>query len=348
MVDDQLSDGRITYRFPCRIAVEPGATALVGWYQDGERLQRGCEPPGVTISGEDLLHANSKGNSNTAFLNQLKIDVEDLVDIFIKVGLETSEFEYCSVISSEGTASGFDYKFRQSLLEPAEIIERCKLAIQECEAVSDSPCSVANFGRWSVKDVLDNDIAVSISCINGGNFSEQSNISGGMELAAIEEALNALMREVNSQANSQERMLDNIPCVRSFLVSGELNVSLASEETTLIQTRGLPNSSVVIDVIAGSVNIRSISDPEGEIVEAGNTYYESSEDEEIDQLSSVEKLETSVIEGLLNFEHSDASETFEQLIFDARDEAQSESEEPLGQQPAEQQQQPEQQAPTLE
>lgn len=319
MADQQLTDGLITYRFPCRLTVKQGAAALVGWYQDGERNQRGCEPPGVTISGEDLLQA-SIDSANVASLNRSKINLGDLFEELGKIAIETSEFEYCSVLSREGETSGFDYKFRQSLFEPEEIVERCEAAMQECEAVSDSPCFTSNFGRWSVKEILDKDVAVSIACINGSNFSEQSNFSGGMDLLAIEEALKALLREVSSQ----EQALDNVPCIRSFLVSGELNLSLASEETTLIQARGLPNDSVVIDVITGSVKIRSTSDPEGEIIEAGNTYYSNSEDQELDQLSSADRLETSAIKGLLNFEHSEASSTFQQTIYEAREQLESE------------------------
>lgn len=328
-----LSTQSVVYRFPCRVDLDRTGEALLAWSVSQESSPRGCVPPGIRVGGRGTLNVQLPDHPSTQefefassaiYPKNAKSLLDDLIFEGERMLLESSGFDYCSVVDASGETGGFDYQFSNSFIHSdSTILQRCNDAVKECEEDSeDGRCFVVSFGRWSVKDVLDGQLSMSMDCVDGRSFSSGERISGGSRAFVIDRLLNELVREVSSQSST----LDSIACVRSFYIPGELTITPASEdEATLVQVRGLSNEAIAVDVISGTAIIKSAENPDGETVEQDRTYYER--DAQFDPLNTFsDRLRTNVINDFESFGEQN-SETgdpnlraiYRGLILDARE-----------------------------
>lgn len=141
-----------------------------------------------------------------------------------------------------------------SLVTESEVLDdSCQEVVQKCATVSfGSDCFLVSMGEWNINEP---DLNLSLAC-SQGPFNRRTNGS----------LITTLLSELTQQASS-----NNLTGCAVNIYSPEEEIIIPGSEQTLIRTID-SGTGVIVDVLLGSVIIRSINGLLGVPVRAGQRY----------------------------------------------------------------------------
>lgn len=247
------------YRFPCTVS---GAEGFIGWRAGRERDDRGCEPAGVRIRG-----ASGSGSKSL-----LKAQIPDFL-------LNQVQVEYCSAIGTAGVSWAVSSSDSLGILGSGDPCER---AMKDCvESSSGSDCTVVSTWNWQGSD---RDLTALLECADDQRFSFQGT---GWVIAST-----ALLK-----LRETAKAIGAKSCTFDVLAADELIVVPATRDLTLIRFH-VDGNRRVVDVIQGSVKIKSSNAPEGRIIQPGFSYG-SGREESVSPLNQAELSKSDLVQSFL-------------------------------------------------
>ena len=228
-----------TYYFPCRVG---GGIYVIGWHKPG---QLSCANPGLTVS------AGQSRNTTPSVqrLTPTSIFVASNFDIPLTTQSPTLSnlfFPYCSVAAEK----------RGWWIRWGDFDNPCDEALEQCSKTGPlDRCEVLGIGNWLARD---RSLLVAVECANDRSYKA---MGSGLRVAL------RLISDLAQQAKSDS----STACVLNVYQPNDVIVSPATKQTTLIQTQDL-GDSLSVDVLAGTVIIRSAQKTKGMILVAGERY----------------------------------------------------------------------------
>jgi len=242
------SNQETKYRFACRTTI--GKIGL-NW---GVRINRGACDKGVSIGSSSRKY----GLINTPFTQLYSVFSKtlDLADN----SSHNNIIRYCGAASDR--ESGWNFSISQAnwvdLFSPN--LSPCEEAVQLCESNTNSECFAINQGEWAIDS---SKLTASLRCDNDRSFA-RSNLKG----LDVESSLRALKNEAIAEADA---IGNSTTCAITVIGEDEVIAQPYGNEATRIKANGT-EAQITIDVLAGSVFVRSAADPEGKLLLKGEVY----------------------------------------------------------------------------
>lgn len=236
-----------TYYFSCQF--EAGKF-VIGW-NAGDSGQRPCASQGARINVDTQKRAAlsqsiaQKTNPKTNAAAAPASAAEPLLDQQAYIGTNPL-LQYCTVAArNRGWWLRWDTQ-----RNPCQEVE------QLCAATgSDEDCKILSQGEWRAKD---ENLFLAIVCAEDQIYTARGS---GLEMAET------LLPQLAQQADAEHSKA----CAVNIYRPMEVIATPVTNDETLIQASG-DSGALVVDVLAGSVLIRSAQQPTGKLLRAGDRY----------------------------------------------------------------------------
>lgn len=235
------------YLFPCAIR---GGSGTVGW-QAIARSSRGCtsliaRSGGSSLTAENLnLTEQSSQIANTSQTANKSLQAQN----------STDSFQYCGALEETGSGWGFNYS--------TDGTNPCQRAIAECESAGGD-CSVTTIGQESLAVP---ELMASAQC--PGILTLKTEGNGQAMVTSELELLKKMTRSLRGAS-----------CLINIYRPGDVVISPASDELTLVEIQTSRSGEIEVLALVGTVNIVSADRPRGLALPEGSMYRSGKSDVE--------------------------------------------------------------------
>ncbi|PSB24759.1 hypothetical protein [Stenomitos frigidus] len=229
-------DSATEYLFPCAIH----GAATIGW-KAMNRNSRGCT---------SVIAKSGRGPSAMNLPKATGYQLGLASDKSLQAKNPAGSFQYCSVLEEAGSGWGFSDS-TDGTTNP------CQKAIEECKSngVAGS-CEVATLGEEPLET---QELMAFVQC--SGNIVFPAKGSGQ---SMVDSELKTLHQEA--------RYINGKSCFINVYHPGDVAISPASDDVTLIQLQPLNSGSIEVSVLVGSVDIVSVDRQHSLRLQKGNKY----------------------------------------------------------------------------
>jgi hypothetical protein len=227
------------YWYPCG-----GAGGLtIGWKQGNK--SKPCRNFIVSSGSAKQVSLDSWENTSVAQANKS----------FLKAQQISRDVEYCNAVADSGKGWGFG----SSVDGIFSGKNPCETALEKCSETSKgSDCSVTSWATWNLRE---RDLIASRQCDRSTPTSRRET---GRTIAT-KVLLEFLQEALRSQASS---------CELNVYRSDEIIISPVNDQLTLVHTDRSGDGAIVVNVIAGTVEIRAATNLQAPVtVSRGNRIF---------------------------------------------------------------------------
>jgi hypothetical protein len=286
-VDKKLHDNAITggsknspteYWYPC----SGKGTFTIAWKAGNKSKPcRNFKVSGSTVTEKASLASwenASVAQANKSFLNaqQRRIDIDRPIDM-----------EYCNTVADSGKGWGFGSSVNRIFSGKSP----CETALEKCSETSEgSDCSVTSWATWNLRE---RNLIVSRQCDRSTPISRR----GTGTTIATTVLLEFLQEALRSQASS---------CELNVYRSDEIIISPVNDQLTLVHTDRSEDGAIVVNVIAGTVEIRAATNLQAPVtVSTGNRriFYGNNRFSQEELLDTQQVASSPSVQGFLNSEN---------------------------------------------
>lgn len=229
-------DSDTEYLFPCAIH----GAATIGW-KAMNRNSRGCT---------SVIAKSSRGPSAMNPSKATEYQLGLVSDKSLQAQIPAGSFQYCSVLEETGSRWGFSYS-TDGTTNP------CHKAIEECKSNGAAgSCEIATLGEEPLET---QDLIAFVHCAGDIVFPTK-----GSGQSMVDSELKTL--------NQEARYINGKSCLINVYHSGDVVISPASDDVTLIQLQPLNSGSIEVSVLVGSVDILSVDRRRGLRLQKGSKY----------------------------------------------------------------------------
>lgn len=259
--------------YPCKGKL--GAFTIAWKGNGGSSCQDFTVSPGYDREASlDSWENTSVAQVNKSFLNAQQRSID--IDL-------PSDIEYCNAVADSGKGWGFGSSLDQVLSGKSP----CETALEKCSETSEgSDCSVTSWATWKLRD---RDLIASRQCDRSTPTSRRET---GITIAT-RVLLEFLQEALRSQASS---------CELNVYRSDEIIISPVNDQLTLVHTDRSEDGAIVVNVIAGAVEIRAAANLQAPVtVSTGNRiFYRDNRFSQEEPLDTQQVASSPSVQGFLN------------------------------------------------
>ncbi|WP_088889067.1 hypothetical protein [Leptolyngbya ohadii] len=248
-----------SYQFPC----EANGNIVIGWHP-GQRGRMCSGTAGFTLRLPASGNRAEIDNPGRQYASKELTLAETVV--------ANTLYQYCSTAS----------KNRGWWASWGTNDDPCTRAIELClQSASADRCEIVGTGSWYARDP---DVLAIAGCPDNRVYTQRNS---GREIAT------RLIQQIDAETKADGQTV----CALNVYRPGDVNVSPASEDATLVSVETL-NSSMTIKALTGDIVVRNLERPEGFVLETGNQYIYPQN--QIQPLNPAQAAQSPVVQEFLN------------------------------------------------